>query len=296
MIESPNSQKNSLQENNTQPKQNPTDEKNVIERFKIVGYFPNWQPESEKEIQYNKLTHINYCFAIPTRKSTLRPLDNPELARKVIANGHKNNVKVLIAIGGWGYKCTTLEPTFLKATCTDEKCKTLSDNILALVDEYGFDGVDVDWEHPRTKGNSGKQYEKLISCLRSALNQRKKLLTSAVIAGINADGSIIYDAAAHSDNVLNDVNWLNIMAYDGGDGKEHSTFEFAINSANYWLKTRNLSNQKVVLGVPFYARPSWAAYADILTADENAHTKDISNYKKAEAYYNGLETIKAKTR
>lgn len=263
--------------------------------FKIVGYYPDWNPDKANSIAYKQLTHINYAFAIPTSEGTLREFENPALAKKIIKEGHKNDIKVLIAIGGWSYNDTPLEPTFVAATQTDAKCKKLSDNILALVDEYGFDGVDMDWEHPRVDGDSKNQYTKLMKYLRQGLTKRKKLLTSAVLAGVSADGNVLWDSAAHTDEALGYVDWINVMAYDGGDGDRHSSYDFAVNSSNYWLKNRKLPKEKVVLGVPFYARPSWASYEEILKADSSADAKDSTTYNGMEAHYNGLATIKKKT-
>ncbi|MGL5151208.1 MAG: glycosyl hydrolase family 18 protein, partial [Clostridium sp.] len=217
-------------------------------------------------------------------------------AKSIIKNSHKNNVKVLIAVGGWEYKGTPLENTFVEATNTDEKTKKLANSILDLVDEYGFDGVDMDWEHPRTDGNSKNQYASLMKYLRKGLDERKKLLTSAVLAGVSAEGNVLWDAAGHTDEALACVDWINIMAYDGGDGDRHSSYDFAVASAQYWRNNRKLPKNKVVLGVPFYGRPSWASYEDILKADSNAHKKDKATIDGKEAHYNGTDTIKKKTK
>lgn len=264
--------------------------------FKVVGYFPEWKPQKEKEIQYKKLTHINYSFAIPNSDGTIKALADPDLAKKVIKNAHSAGTKVFIAVGGWEYNGTPLEATFVAATDSDEKCKKLANSILSLVDEYGFDGVDMDWEHPRTDGDSKNQYANLLKYLREGLTKRDKLLSSAVLAGVNAEGNILWDSAGHTDEALASVDWVNVMAYDGGDGDRHSSLDFAINSANYWRKTRNLPASKVVLGVPFYGRPSWASYEDILKADGDAYKKDIATIDGKEAHYNGIETIKKKTK
>lgn len=64
--------------------------------------------------------------------------------------------------------------------------------------------------------------------------------------------------------MLNAVDFINVMAYDGGDGEQHSSYQFAVDCGLYWKDTRGLPAHKVVLGVPFYARPSWADYGAIL--------------------------------
>lgn len=163
-----------------------------------------------------------------------------------------------------------------------------------MCNEYGFDGVDMDWEHPRVDGPSKDQYQELILYLADALHAQGKLLTSAVVSGVSADGNIYYDAAAHSDAVLNAVDWIHVMAYDGGDGERHSSYDFAVNSATYWCGTRKMPAGKVVLGVPFYGRPGWAGYGDILAADPDAGNKDHAMVSGMDVWYNGISTIEKK--
>lgn len=263
--------------------------------FKVVGYYPSWEPTKIGTIQYNNLTHINYAFAIPTSDGTLLPLENASTATQIIQTAHQNGVKVLLAVGGWSYNGTPLEATFMSATSTPEKVVKFGNAIVAMAKQYGFDGVDMDWEHPRSDGTSKGQYEALMVYLKGELKKNNMLLTAAVLSGVTPEGVVYWDSAAQTDGVINAVDWFNVMAYDGGDGDRHSTYEFAVLSANYWKNTRNMPAEKVVLGVPFYGRPSWASYAAILSANPNAYNTDISMINGMQAYYNGIPTIKAKT-
>ena len=261
---------------------------------KIVGYYPSWKSYQPQKLQMDVLTHIAYAFAIPTSDGRLLPLENPETAIRLIEYAHKNQVKVLLAVGGWSHNGTELEPVFVNATSTSEKTRQLGDEILAMCSQYGFDGVDMDWEHPRMDGSSKDQYQELILYLADTLHAQDKLLTSAVISGVSADGNICYDAAAHSDAVLEAVDWIHVMAYDGGDGERHSSYEFAVNCAAYWCGARKMPADKVVLGVPFYSRPGWAGYEDILAADPDAWSKDHALVNGADAFYNGISTMEKK--
>lgn len=263
--------------------------------FKVVGYYPSWAPDGLAKVDFNVLTHVNYAFAIPTAEGGLMPLENADTAKKLIDAAHKNGAKVLIAVGGWSYNDTPLEPAFLSATATAERRVKFADAIIALCEEYGFDGVDIDWEHPRVDGTSASQYEALMLELSTRLHAEGKLLTAAVLSGATPDGGVYYDAAAHTNAVLNAVDWINVMAYDGGDGERHSGYSFGVACGVYWHETRGLPSEKVVLGVPFYARPSWAAYEDILAAVPGADSTDTVDYNGMQAYYNGVETIKKKT-
>ena len=49
------------------------------------------------------------------------------------------------------------------------------------------------------------------------------------------------------------------------------------------------------MGVPFYARPSWADYGTILADVPEAYSRDCVSYNGMEAYYNGVDTTAEKT-
>lgn len=254
--------------------------------FKVVGYAPNWYgTEYLDQIPYSQLTHLIYAFAVPTTNGTIRPLNDDGFMTALVSKAHAHGVKVSVAIGGWSYNDTPLEATFAQATNTNAKCKMLADAMLALVDQYQLDGIDVDWEYPQS--NTRSQYETLIQYLRTGLDERgtEKYLTSAV-AGTPSDG---YSQAA-----LHNLDWVNIMAYDGDDGANHSPYSYAVDSTNAW-KAQGLSKQQLVVGVPFYERPNWASYGEIVAADRNNAYKDSTTINGTVVYYNGLQTIAQKT-
>lgn len=264
--------------------------------FKVVGYYPSWSQNKLHIVDFGVLTHVCYAFAIPTADGDLHDLENPDTALELIRSAHENGAKVLLSVGGWSYNDVPLEGTFMKATSDSEKTRRFAENIISMCDEFGFDGVDMDWEHPRVDGTSAKQYEELMLILSEKLHTKGKLLTAAVLSGVTPDGNVYYDAAAHTNAVLNAVDFINVMAYDGGDGERHSQYEFAVSCGAYWKDTRGLPSHKVVLGVPFYARPSWAGYGAILADVPEAWSKDNVTYNGMNVYYNGVDTIKKKTR
>ena len=264
--------------------------------FKVVGYYPSWKPDRLNSVDFGVVTHVCYAFAIPTAEGGLRDLENPETAKTLIRSAHENGAKVLLSVGGWSYNDTPLENVFMEATADGARLQRFVESILAMCEAYGFDGVDMDWEHPRVDGTSARQYEALMLALSERLHAQGRLLTAAVLSGATADGNVYYDAAAHSNAVLNALDFINVMAYDGGDGERHSPYQFAVDCGRYWKETRGLPAHKVVLGLPFYARPSWADYGAILAAVPEASAGDHVLYNGMEVYYNGPDTIAEKTR
>lgn len=266
----------------------------VSKNFKVVAYYPSWKTNQLEKLKFDTITHVNYAFAIPTKNSTLMKLENEDLAKKVIQKAHKNGAKALLSVGGWSYNGAELEPVFNEATKTKKKREKLANAIIAMCNKYGFDGVDMDWEHPRTD-TTKKQYESFMVYLGKKLHGKKKLFTTAVLSGVNADGAAYYDAKAQTDKVIKAVDWLNVMAYDGGDGSLHSPYSFAKNSGKYWKNTRKVPAKKIVLGVPAYGRPMWVTYEDLIKANKAAYKKDNITYNGTKVYYNGVPTIKKKT-
>ncbi|MGS2739240.1 glycosyl hydrolase family 18 protein [Sinomicrobium sp. M5D2P17] len=247
--------------------------------FRIVGYMPSWAGTAA-EIQYDKLTHIIYAFINPQASGdgSLTAIENPAKLQQIVSSAHTNGVKVMIAVGGW----TDLNnPGFETLSANATSRQNFADNLLNLVNQYNLDGVDIDWEYPR-EGNEPQNYAAMMQKLGEVMHSNGKLLTAAVAAvGYYADGIL--------DSVFPHIDFLNLMAYDGGSGSTHSPYSYAVQTLDYWLG-RGLPASKAVLGVPFYARPSWSSYRNLVAsgADPNSDTYNGD-------YYNGLTTIRQKT-
>ncbi|MEU7478462.1 glycosyl hydrolase family 18 protein [Lentzea sp. NPDC042327] len=244
--------------------------------FKSVGYLPSWSG-SVSSIQYGKLTHINYSFVLPNSNGTLQGVPDPGKLQQLVSLGHQNGVKVSIAVGGWN---DGNDDNFEVLAASANGRTTFVNALVGLVNQYNLDGVDIDWEYP-DPGAEGDNYTLLMRQLGDALHSRGKLLTAAVVSeGGTANG--VQPA------VFGIVDWLNIMAYDGGN--PHANYDWSINSVNFW-KGRGLPASKAVLGVPFYSRPTYIAYKDLVAQDPANANRDSYNGN----YYNGIPTIKRKT-
>lgn len=114
----------------------------------MVGYYPSWKPDKLQAVDFGVVTHVCYAFAIPTAEGGLLELENPDTARTLICSAHENGVKVLLSVGGWSYHDTPLESVFMEATSTGAGVERLVQSIMVMCEEYGFDGVDMDWEPP----------------------------------------------------------------------------------------------------------------------------------------------------
>ena len=248
--------------------------------FKSVGYMPSWAG-NVNSIQYSKLTHINYSFVLPNANGTLQPVDNPSKLSSLVSLAHANNVKVSIAIGGWNDgNDSAFESLAGNATART----AFVNNVVNFINQYALDGVDIDWEYP-DPGTSGSNYTALMSQLSTAMHSRGKLLTAAVVSEGNTANGV-------QPAVFGYVDWLNIMAYDGGS--PHANYTWSINAVNFW-KGRGLPAAKAVLGVPFYSRPTYYTYAQLVAMDPANANRDCTTVSGVQQCYNGIPTIKAKT-
>ncbi|MFZ5969323.1 MAG: glycosyl hydrolase family 18 protein [Bacillota bacterium] len=263
------------------------------EDFKVIGYYSEIFNDSiDQNLQLDKLTHIIYAFLIPGEDGSLIGIEKPEKLKELVEKSHKNDVKVLIAVGGWSYQNVPLDPTFEKMAGSDETRNKFIDNVMKFVDEYNLDGVEIDWEYP-DMGESAENYEKLVVGLGKELKEKGKYLTAAL------NGAWSYTAGpdvskAVSDRCLEEFDWISVMAYDMNN-EQHSPFWFAETSIGYWI-TRGVEKEKIVIGVPFYARPSWKQYRDLVAEDKENAYKDYAKGEPLDSYYNGINTIKEKTR
>jgi chitinase len=248
------------------------------EGFRIVGYVGDVDG-TVAQVQFDKLTHINYAFLIPKADGSVADLANPWKLDELTARAHAAGVKVLISVGGWGwdaqFEAFAAEPSLRAA---------FVDLIRQFVREHGIDGADIDWEYP-DPGPSATNYLALMSELRAAL-PRPALLTAAVVAdGATAEGIV--------SDVFPLVDFINVMAYDG-PGPAHSPYSFAAASLDYW-SARGLPREKTVLGVPFYSRPVEVPYRKLVATSSGAPNADTLDYFGTTVSYNGIATIKAKT-
>lgn len=250
---------------------------------RIVGYTTSWV-NNANQIDYAKLTHINYSFALPTASGGLEPVANPAKLNSVVSQAHSQGVKVLIAIGGWDLgDGGGNDSRFEVLASTAAGRNNFVNSVISFIQQYNLDGADIDWEFPdAVNGNPDPNFTALMSALSSALHSRGLLLTAAVNASAWAGAGI-------SSEVFQHVDWLNIMAYDGDAGAGHSPYSYAESALNYW-KGRGLPANKAVLGVPFYARPSWNTFSTLLAQGADPY----ADYFNGD-YYNGINTIKAKT-
>jgi len=188
-----------------------------------------------------------------------------------------------------------------KALLAPDRRDATAAALVALADQLGLDGVDIDLEGELlTAIDRAGNYVPFIETLSKALKARGKLLTCATASyegGMIPVASIPY------------FDLVNVMSYDaigpswGPAGAEHSPHAMAERDLNLWL-ARGVAPERLVLGVPFYGygfggeKANWS-YRDLAAAHPDAAQGDTVGKACAGCRYithNSPATIEAKAR
>lgn len=246
--------------------------------MKVIGYLTTWNYGCYKTMDWSNLTHINIAFVNPDKNGVFNnDIGNDATLKDIVDTAHENGVKVLASLGGWGGSVN-----YPALTSTSEGIDKLNANLLKFVEKFYLDGIDIDVEGDVDKA-FWKNYDAWMTSLRKMCDDEGLMFTTATAK---------WYAHYISDDALKMFDLVNIMVYDNTEEKNHASMEYAQAQLDYF-EGRGVERQKLVVGVPFYARNKdfgYMAYKSIIKADESAYNRDYYG----EYSYNGKEMILAK--
>jgi GH18 family chitinase len=275
----------------------------------LIGYVQDFRDPDA--VNYSDLTHVIFSFAHPTKEGKL--LYNGEAAlnnlRKMVSNAAKYDTKSILAVGGWFHiQGGESYPYFKEAITNQTARKTLINELVGVVDRENLDGIDIDFEHPRSNEDA-QNLAIFMRELSSELHARDKELSIAVNAKVHSVAGTEINNVVFDPTMFSYVDYVNVMAYDGQwDGEYNaanlSPFQHNVNIVNYWINLfdqHGLPREKLVLGVPLYGQPEdpkvkQVSYEAIIQNNPQNSGQDTINMNGTTYHYNGVETVKKKTK
>ena len=242
-----------------------------------AGYYASWSAYSgytPLNIPASKLTHINYAFA--NIGSDLKialgdsVVDITNFAKLNELKKQYPNLKTLISVGGWEWS-----GKFSDVALTDVSRTIFADSVITFIKQYGFNGVDIDWEYPVAGGlstNTNRPEDKtnftlLLKKLREKLDYQgsldgeKYLLSFAGGAGQfyvnNTELNLLSSYADYAVIMTYDIHgaWDTYTDFNAGLYTPNETspqYKWSVDSSVKSWVANGFPASKIVMGVPFY--------------------------------------------
>lgn len=212
-----------------------------------------------------KISHLIYSFAhLKGDSINIHSAKDSALITRMVGLKKRNpDLKVMIALGGWG-GCAPCSEVFSRA----DGRKTFAKTTKSVLDFFKADGIDLDWEYPAVVGHPGHKYQEadkqnfteLVRELRKTLGKKAEISFAA------GGTKNCLDSCFEWDKVMPLVNRVNLMSYDlvsgyatvsGHHTPLYSTPQQQQLSADYGIKAMlayGVPANKIALGAAFYAR------------------------------------------
>ncbi|AWP10329.1 putative acidic mammalian chitinase-like [Scophthalmus maximus] len=263
--------------------------------YKLVCYYTSWSNYrtgegklTPSDVDPFQCTHLIFAFASINYDNELIPGDQRDIESYKTFNGLKDrnpDLKTLLAVGGQ----TFCKSQFRSMASTKAKRDRFIKSSIQLLRNYGFDGINLDWQFPT---NSRRKFTWLCKELLRAFSKEAEetgsprlLVTSAVSASKG-----IIDESYEMAKIANYLDFLNVMTYnfhgfwDSVTGHhsplDQRTADDQLNTAfamKYW-QDQGVPAEKLILGLAAFGRTF------TLSTTSSGVGAPISNVGKAGPY------------
>ncbi len=216
-----------------------------------------------RNINFRLYTHLCHAFLVADGDGKIKTTGTVP-SRELTVEAHKAGVKVLLSLGGWGW-----DGQFAQITSHPEAEDRYVRAVLGVVDEFDYDGIDLDWEYPDTK-EEVVGFERLSRRLRKdldAIGGRKSRPMVLTMAASSNPGTLRW---LDRDFLVETMDWINVMTYDfTGDWTDYAGHHSPLFASSkqpgdsprsteatmkYLIVERKLTADRLAVGIPLYGR------------------------------------------
>ena len=225
------------------------------DKLLVAYYYGGYQPLIQQARDVFDI--VNVCFASISKRTN----DTGETeyyfnvsglsGLNYFKNYHEYGIKVCISIGGW-HDDSSYWNTYSEAASTEANRKMVAESILAVLEQYDLDGVDMDWEYPKAADRTN--FTLLMKEISDTLKAKRSdyLVTAAVPSGSWSNAR--YDYAALNSVLDNFYVMTYDLDLDGGTKTRHMCDIKTMRSACANLVSCGVSTNKIIPGAAFYGR------------------------------------------
>src|SRR5262245_928132 len=223
----------------------------------FVGYVYR-RPET---INFGLYTHLCHAFVVADEEGTIRQ-NRSCPSRELVADTHQAGVRVLISLGGWGW-----DKQFAAIVSKPEAEDRYVKAVMAIVDEYDYDGIDLDWEYTDTLEEI-LGFERLCGRLREQLDQLGQKKGRHLFQTMAAAANPPTLKWLSNELLLETMDWVNVMTYDmAGDWTSYAGHHSPLFASSKqpgaprstelsmkYLVERGMPANRLAVGLPLYGK------------------------------------------
>ncbi|MAS96649.1 MAG: hypothetical protein CMO55_25955 [Verrucomicrobiales bacterium] len=204
----------------------------------LAVYFPDYRFREGEPVEFYGTTNLILFSAVPKESGEV---DFSRISERMIKMGNaakesNPDLKITVSVGGWGRG-----NIFGKAVETSESRERFIDSLVGYCEEHSLDGIDIDWEYPKTE-REHSDFTLFLTALSEKLHGDNRILTVA----LSYNRPLSAEAYAA-------IDYVHVMSYQPWNPPRGSYEEWLREAVKEMLDS-GLPADKLVLGMPFYIK------------------------------------------